>query len=789
MRLTAALLMTSGLVGLVRPTAAQPAIGQWRDHFQYRHTIALVQGGADIYCATTTAVFKYNPQSKETVRYTKVNALSDVNILSLGWNNDLHALVVGYMNGNVDIIKEGSSTNLPDIKRSSVLGDKGVYCIATRNELAYLGCGFGIVVLDLARMEVKDTWRIGPDASALQVNGIAFHGDSVYAATQAGLYTAWLGASNLAAYSNWHKRNDVPGATGKFSAVVDFNGRLMVNRRVSDVEQSELDTIYYYDSGWHVMTSAIGDFNRHLSVSPDGALLTIAGRQRVRQFDAAFSEVYYGDQIGGKSLNPRDAIARNQGGLWIATDGHGLVNFGNGTVFTVIYPNGPANNSAYRMSCAKRSLYVSTGGPSENWGDQYRKDGVHHFIDGSWGTTDMDNDPLYASGGNDYAGSLNDPMPVQVDPEDGNHVFVGSWDDGLFEMRDAHITRFFGPDNSTLQRFQNSPSNSVPTQVGGLAYDASGNLWVTNSNCTKPISVRLKNGNWFAMGNSPVLANNTVMADLVVGNNGYKWAIRPRGAGIFVFSDNGTPSDPGDDQALALSTLAGAGKLPSPDVFSLAEDKDHQIWVGTGKGVAVFYNPDAMFSAQDFDAQQILIEQDGNVQILLETEAVTAIAVDGANRKWLGTRNSGLFLVSADGTQQQLHFTAANSPLPSDNITCLAIDGATGEVFIGTDQGIMSYRSDATEGSISADCTSVFPNPVRETYAGPIAITGLVRGSDVRITDVAGNLVFRTTSLGGQAIWPGTDMEGRRASTGIYLVFSVDPDGTRKCNTKVAVVR
>ncbi len=774
---------------LSAPLLAQPAIGHWRDHFQYQQTIAVIQGGADIYCATTSAVFKYNETSGETERYTKVNALSDVNIQSVGWNEQTKALVVGYRNGNLDVIRGGSAFNMSDIKRSSIVGDKGIFCVANRNDLAYLGCGFGIVVVDLVRKEVKDTWLLGPNAAPLQINGITFHGDSVYAATQAGLYSAWLGENNLAAYTNWHKRPDVPGANGKFSTVVVFNDHLTVNRRLSLSDQVEQDSVYYFNNGWHVMAAAQSDYNRNMTVSADGSLLTINGRQQARQFNTDLALVDYAFNLGSLYLNPRDAIARIQGGMWIATADHGLVNFANSNNFSIIHPNGPANNSSYRMSVAKGALYVTTGGPTDTWGNQYRKDGVHHLSDGIWQTTDMSNDPLYNTGANGYGGSLNDVMPVQVDPQDGTHVFVGSWDDGLAEMRDGHITGFYGPSNSSLQRYQNSSSNDVPTQVGGLAYDEAGNLWVSNSGCSKPISVRLKNGNWYSMAAGTALGNNLLLADMMVASNGYKWVIRPRSSGLLVFTDSQTPTVADDDHAVALTTFEGQGKLPSADVFSVAEDKDKQVWVGTGKGVAVFYNPEAIFGSGNFDAQQILIEQDGNVQILLETEAVSAIAVDGANRKWLGTQSSGLFLVSADGTTQLAHFTAANSPLPSDNIVCLAIDGATGEVFIGTDQGTMSYRSDATEGGTTADCTTVFPNPVRESFTGPVAITGLVRGSDVRITDVAGNLVFHTISLGGQAIWPATDMNGQRVSTGVYLVFTVDPEGTRKCNTKVAVIR
>ncbi len=789
MRSITPLFLALSLVGVADRSFAQTAIGQWRDHFQYRHTLTAIEGDGNIYCATTSAIFRYDEQSGETTRFTKVNALSDVNILSLGWNADRKNLLVGYKNGNLDVISGSSATNVPDIKRSSITGDKGIYSITCQGQLAYLACGFGIVVVDLSKMEVKDTWIIGPDASQLQVNGVMFLGDSIYAATQQGLFVASQNATNLAAYTNWYRRMDLPSPTKAYSAVVAFNGKLMVNRRYSDSIQTNTDTIYVYDDGWHPMTATLGDHDRTMNVSVDGLRLTVTQRGQVRQFDQQFTETYSAYTIGGQDIRPVWGLDRAQGGLWVATDGNGLVQFESGTSFSIIYPNGPKNNSVYKMASAQGVLYATSGGPTGTWDDEFLKDGVHYFEDGVWNTTDGSNDALYAQGANTYGGTVNDVLPVVVDPQDGHHAFVGSWDDGLMEFQNGHVIGFFGTDNSTLQRFHNGTTDDIPTRVGGLAYDANGNLWVSNSDCTKPISVRLKNGAWYSFSMGTALGNNALLADMIVGQNGYKWVLRPRSSGLLVFTDNGTPSDPSDDQAKALTTFQGEGMLPSMDVFSVAEDKDQQIWVGTGKGVAVFYNPDAVFTNSNFDAQQILIEQDGNVQILLETETVSAIAVDGANRKWLGTLSSGVYLVSPDGTKQLAHFTAANSPLPSDDITCLDIDDATGEVYIGTDLGIMGYRGDATEGATAEDCATVFPNPVRENYTGPVAITGLMKGSDVRITDVVGNLVYHTTSNGGQAIWPATDMSGNRVATGVYLVLVMDPTGASKCNTKVMVVR
>lgn len=781
------------LVSISTALLAQPAIGHWRDHFPFRKTLAVAEGGGRIYCATTTGVFSYDPGNGEVQRMTKVNALSDVDVRCLGWNSSIGALLVGYGNGNLDIISAGGAArNLGDIKRSNLIGDKGIYAIRSEGTMAYLSCGFGIVQIDLARMEVRDTWLIGPNGSQVLVYGLTFFQDSIHAATSAGVFSALRTAPNLASFTSWHRRTDVPHPTGAFTAIAGFGDRLLVNYRVDPGVENETDTVFYWSSGiWQRMTPLYGMYNRSFKVSDDEQRLVVTHKFSVRMFDQSLNEVAFAQNIGSAPLLPVQAIARVANSFWVATQEHGLVRFSNPDDFNVIVPNGPANSSAYRMSSAEGVLYVATGAVSGNWGNAFRKDGVHHFVDNSWGTLDRSNDPLFDAGGNTFAGTVNDIMAVAVDPADGTHVFAGSWDDGLLELRDQHVTGFYNGNtaNSSLQGFQNSSDPGSPTQVGGLAYDKSGNLWMTNSNCTSPISVRTKSGGWRSFSPGSILNNNTLLSDIVAAENGYKWIIRPRSNGLLVFSDNGTISDNGDDRYKVLNTFEGQGKLPSMDVYSVAEDLDGQVWVGTGKGITVFYSPDAIFSGGNFDAQQIIIEQEGRGRYLLETEAVSAIAVDGANRKWLGTQNSGVYLVSADGTEELAHFTKENSPLPSNTITCIAIEGATGEVFFGTDQGILSYRGQATEGGSTADCAAVFPNPVRESYTGPVAISGLVRDSDVRITDVAGNLVYRTTSLGGQAIWPATDFSGQRVSTGVYLIFASDPTGEFNCNTKVLVVR
>jgi hypothetical protein len=261
---------------------------------------------------------------------------------------------------------------------------------------------------------------------------------------------------------------------------------------------------------------------------------------------------------------------------------------------------------------------------------------------------------------------------------------------------------------------------------------------------------------------------------------------------IIVFNNGNTVDDPTDDQVKVLSAATGNGAIPGSKVYSFATDLDGEVWVGSDKGVCVFYSPDLIFEpGTNFDAQQILVPRNdgsGLADILLETEVVTAIAVDGANRKWIGTNRAGVFYLSADGIEQLAHFTASNSPLLSNNILDIAID-SDGEVFIGTENGIISYKSSSIPPQPTGSPVYAYPNPVRENYTGVIAIKGVPINSTVKITDTYGNLAYQTKSEGAQAIWDGYNFDGKRAATGVYLVFVSNDDGSEKLVTKILVIR
>jgi len=242
---------------------------------------------------------------------------------------------------------------------------------------------------------------------------------------------------------------------------------------------------------------------------------------------------------------------------------------------------------------------------------------------------------------------------------------------------------------------------------------------------------------------------------------------------------NGTVSNASDDDITFLSEAEGAGGLANKDVFCMIEDLDGEIWVGTLQGLSVFYSQSSLFSEDPLDGEPISITQDGNVQRLLDTETITCIEIDGGNRKWVGTRNSGVYLFSDDGLQAIEHFTQENSPLPTNSISDIAINQDNGEVFIATEEGMVSYFSTATNFDQEMKNVRVFPNPILPEFDGNITVDGLAYNSSVRIADAAGNVVFQGESEGGRVFWNGKSTDGQRPATGMYYVYCSNPDGKK----------
>ena len=753
------------------------AIGSWRTHLPYDNIIDVAVVDNMVYAATPLSIFTYNKLDNRIDRFDKVKGLNDVGISKLGYNSNTNEILVAYTNTNLDIIKEeGYIVNIPDIKEKEILGNKTINSITFKDHYAYLSCGFGIVILDMDRKEIFDTYYIGPDGNAINVLETTYNDTSLFAATENGIYFADINGLNLADYHQWHKDQRLIHPDLPYNHVVNFNGMLYANYFSG---QSSHDTIFVYDGySWDYFENGNHSQHHQMNVVDDNMLLV--NENDVQIFDKDMVLQYSVWKPDGQSIRPLSADMDDEF-VWVGDKSKGLVKtWNNGWEAEFIKPNGPGSNNIFQLDAGGSNVWVASGGRQSNWSKLYMKDGVFSFVDDSWYTHNAWSTPAFDT--------MSDYVCVKVDPSNSNIAYIGTWGKGAVKFINNELSEVFDDQNSSLQPWISNP-NLI--NISGIDFDSQHNMWVANSGAPDLLSVMKNDGEWKSFNFGGSLSGKDI-GELLIDNYDQKWIIKRSDGLVIVFTDNGTIDDPGDDRVKVLHSASGQGNIPGNKVYSFAADQDGEVWVGTDKGIAVFYSPESIFvSGANYDAQQILVPRNdgsGLADYLLETELVTAIAVDGANRKWVGTERAGVFLFSEDGLEQIHHFTSDNSPLLSNNIASISIN-EDGEVFMGTANGIISYKGTATPPQPAGTKVYAYPNPVRENFTGLIAIKGLENNSYVKITDSYGNLVFQTKSEGGQAVWDGNNFNGQHVATGIYMVFAVTIDKSEKVVTKILVVR
>jgi ligand-binding sensor domain-containing protein len=341
-------------------------------------------------------------------------------------------------------------------------------------------------------------------------------------------------------------------------------------------------------------------------------------------------------------------------------------------------------------------------------------------------------------------------------------TFLSSFGDGI-EKPETSASTLIDHTNSPLENID--PSGKA-INITALKASADG-LWVANYGASQPLHV-LKNNVWKSF---TLCCEARFPTDMVIDFDGNVWTIvaPEQGGRIHIF-------DPKNNSSVYRTEVPGNGALPHQTVRAIALDREGNVWIGTDQGVAYFISPET-------DAIKPVFEN----RFLLRDEKITALEVDGGNRKWVGTER-GLWLFDPTGEQQILNFTTENSPLLSDSILDIAVDNTSGEVFFATKKGIVSFRADATTGEADFKSLKIFPNPVTPDFTGLVGISGLTADAIVKITDVSGKLIWQTQANGGTASWNVRDYNGRRAVTGIYLVFAATADGSEREVGKIAVI-
>lgn len=756
---------------------AQTAVREWTDYQSHAHAKNVVDAGDKIYCATEGGLFLYSKTDNSIRKMSGISGLSDNGIQRIDYSKENNVLLIAYQNANIDILAGNDIFNLSDIKRKQIPADKTINNVLFSGNLAYLSCGFGIVVVNLEQKEIKDTYYIGNEGGYLSVSDMATDGTYLYAATVNGVYRARASEPNLQNYNNWIKETSIPHADQKFSQIEFFQGRIIANYTPDKWYEDEM-----YQLNGTEWTPFLPEIRYVADMTANGDYLVFAGRETVLVYNNQLEKVkqvqkYTFSGYEEPNIWPLSAKLDAQNILWIADQKHGLIKLG--TLAERIVPEGPADNRVFSLTMNGQDLWLASGGRDAAWNNLFFEPQFQLNRQGNWSVFDRKVFPIL----NDFR----DIVCVAADPKNPDRIFAGSWGGGVLEFAAGKFVKQHNNYNSTLQTQLPGSPEAPYVRIGGMSFDSKGNLWVTNSGVQKVVSVLQPEGNWKAFELAEI-ANKYSIGQILVTLNDDKWIVVPRGNGLYVLNST---NDQGKTQEVTARFVNSEGEFFTEmnDVYSIAEDRNGEIWVGTSSGVAVFRNPEKIWSDGIlYAARPGLNQNDGFFHPLLEKETITAIAVDGANRKWFGTKTSGVFLTSADGETEIEHFDSENSPLPNNEIKDIAINQQTGEVFIATSAGLISYMGEAITGNDEFSDVYVYPNPVRETHQGPIVVKGLVDDTDVKITDISGNLVFKTTSLGGQAIWDGKNLNGNRCKTGVYLIFMTDPSGEKTKITKLLFI-
>jgi hypothetical protein len=713
------------------PQVAQDIpIGEWRTHLSYNNVIDVESTADFIFAATEMGILILDRSDNSLSSLNKLNGLTGTGITAIGYEESGNQLIVGYEDGNIDFVHGADVVNFSRLKDlTNLTGSKRINDITVNGQLVFFSTDFGVAIYDLLREEIRETWRdLGATGQTLSVNQTIFFGDSVAVATAKGVLTGNVG-DNLLDFTKW-RRYDQDDLSVEVSSVAFFNNDLYAVVPGKGVYKKGVSSFAIQDIFGDAVSLLRVSSLHLLAVTPD-EILTLSVNGSLNTIDHPLI------------VSPQTIAEDAQGIVWIADGNNGLVSNLNGD-FNSFVPNGPSSSRATRIRFTENKIFAVNGG--------YNTDRTPL---GTAGVYDVFENGLWTSKAT-LATDLTDICSFE------SKLFLASYGKGVVMIDEAGNETLYDASNSTLRNANTSnPSIYITSLTAGSK------LWASNYLADIGLHSFTSGEGWISHPMNFSQDSYILKTELDDSENAWSIIDTQLGGGILVRKMSG--------EEFYLTSSQTAGDLPSRNVRSIAKDRDGAIWVGTDAGVAYF------FSAEE-NAVRPIFEN----RFLLKDEVITAIAIDGGNRKWIGTQR-GVWLFNPTGDGLIHNFTAENSPLLSNQIIDIAIHKGTGEVFFSTEKGIISFRSGATEENKST-AVKIFPNPVTSEFTGTIGFSGVATDAIVKVTDVGGRLIAEVRSNGNTATWNGLDRNGKRLGTGVYLVFASLPDGRETIVGKLAVI-
>jgi hypothetical protein len=749
----------------------------WKDYFSFNEIKAISESPTKMVAASENALFSKNLASGEINTSNTIDGLSGETISTLYYSMALNKTIVGYKNGLVIVINEkdkGVYKAIGILQKQIPDNVKKINSFYENNGILYISCLFGIVQFNLNTNEFGDTYFLGATTNDYQeVLQTTVLDNDIYAVTRNnGIKKGSLTNPNLNDYSQWQVFD-----SNYWNGIATLNNQLLASRT---------NNVLYKFIG-NVANPFFTASQVTLNFKVYNNKLIVTNSDNVYVFDDQLLSVLQVNNTSVATIAPTFSCAGFiNNSLYIGTLENGLfiTTLQNPTFFDNITPNGPIRNAIFSMNASSGKLWACYGGYNTYYNphaynptqpnniNNPNKYGISQYAENGWQNT-----PFSGVMGAMAISS------ITVNPKNSSQIYFNSFHSGLLKTTDGIPSILYNQTNSLLTTVEDAGPPYVSIRVGATAFDKNGNLWVTNSRNKKGIKVLKADNTWQAISVEPVSSQYSVNSyiNLVIDKNNTKW-MSTEYEGVLAYNENGNVFK-------KINYGPSAGNLPAYNATALAIDNKNQLWIGTKNGLRIVSSVDAFLQPGQINATNIVISEEGIGQELFYEQNIRDIVVDGANRKWVATVDSGVFLISPNGQQTIYHFTSQNSPLPSNFVMDVEIDPNTGEVFLATDKGMISFKGVSTKGKDNLEAVFIYPNPVRPEDTDTVKISGLLDKATVKITDIEGNLVHEATSEGGTIEWDTTAFGKYKVASGVYMVFISANDGIETKVKKLMIVR
>jgi hypothetical protein len=740
---------------------------QWKGYFSYNEIKDISESATKITAASENALFSKNLASNTIKTTNTIDGLSGETITAIYFSEQAKKTIIGYENGLLIVVNDidGSVTNVVDIINKSIPNNiKRINHFMEHQGIIYISCDFGIVQYNLNTLQFGDTYFIGPNGQEIIIYQTTILNNEIYAVSQYhGIKKAAINNPNLIDFSQWQTFD-----TGYWTGITTFNDQLFcinVNNGLYRHNGSNFQLVFNMPQiGIDIRT-----YNEKLIVTTPNHVYIYNTNY--------FQETHIqSNLINLENLSFTCATFINNQ-IYIGTNNSGIISVNASTTsdMEIIMPKGPKRNYIFALKSSPTNLWVSYGGYNNTYNPySFHPQGLTQFDVSKMTSTEWTHIP--------FAELLNakSMTKITINPNDENDVYFHSYNDGLLKIENDVPTTIFNETNSTLNSMV--PNSGINIRIGDSEFDRNRNLWVVNSRVANGLHVLKTNGQWQQYNMSTIITvSGNDITEIKIDRNGTKWMATTKD-GVVAFNEN-------TGVFKKITQGIDNGNLPSTEVKAIGIDNRNQVWIGTAKGLRVLSSTSAYNSENQMKANPIIIIEEDLAQELLYEQVITDIEIDGSNRKWISTVDSGVFLFSANGQETIYHFTKDNSPLPSNMVGDIEINESTGEIFFATNKGMVSFQGTATRPADDLRNVYVYPNPVRPEFVGTVKIAGLISKANIKITDIEGNLVYETTSEGGTIEWDTTAFGKYKVASGVYMIFIAGEDGTETTVKKVMIIR